>query len=106
MTLEDSTPVTEASPTTAGPFSLAVTDVTRTRELEAPDFQRATPAGDVARAVAARMALPDNVPWVLRDNRTGAYLVDRAPIGEQVESGASLTVTPATHLGAGSGMAW
>jgi hypothetical protein len=73
-------------------------DVTGIRRVDVSDVQPSTPAGAVATALAERMALPDNVPWSLRDSRSRA-LDDRRPIGEQVEAGEHLTVTPRAHLG-------
>ena len=73
-------------------------DVTGTFELRDEVFDRALPAEIVARSIASRMALPDNVPWTLHDSR-GAFLDDHRAIGDQVETGATLTVAPKTHLG-------
>jgi hypothetical protein len=75
------------------------TDVTGMHRVAARDVQRRLPAGAVARALASRMALPDNVPWALRDEATSAYLDDDRPIGDQIEPEAHLTLTPKTHLG-------
>lgn len=75
------------------------TDVTGMHHVAARDVQRRLPAGAVARALASRMALPDNVPWALRDEATSAYLDDDRPIGDQIEPEARLTLTPKTHLG-------
>ena len=76
-----------------------VTDVTGNRQLDVSDVQATTPAGAVATALAERMALPDNVPWSLRDSRS-RVLDDRQPIGDQIGvSGERLTVTPKAHLG-------
>jgi hypothetical protein len=80
-------------------FSFEAGDVTGTHRVTANDVQGSLPAGAVARALASRMALPDNVPWALRDERTSAYLDDARPIGEQIAPGARVTVTPKTHLG-------
>lgn len=80
-------------------FSFEAADVTGTQRLIANDVQRSLPAGTVARALAARMALPENVPWALRSDSTSAFLDDDQSIGEQIERGAKVTVTPKTHLG-------
>ena len=84
-------------------FRFEVSDVTGTHQsvMDGRDVQRSTPAGAVAQAVAARMDLPQNVPWALRDDASGNYLEDQRAIGEQIESDARLTLTPKTHLGAG-----
>jgi hypothetical protein len=86
----------EAGPET---FTLEAMDVTGTQRVTAEDIQPSLPAESVARALAARMALPQNVPWALRSDTTGAFLEDRTPIGEQIEPGAQVTVVPKTHLG-------
>jgi hypothetical protein len=81
-------------------FHFEAADVTGTHLIDARDVQRNTPAGAVALALAARMDLPQNVPWALRDDRTGNYLDEERAIGEQIESEARLTLHPKTHLGA------
>lgn len=80
-------------------ISFLATDVTGTHELEVEDLQRTLPAFEVARTVANRMSLPDNVPWVLRDESTSAYLDDEAAIGDQIAPNARVSITPRTHLG-------
>ena len=80
-------------------FHFEAPDVTGTRVLEAHNVQRATPARAVAAALASRMALPGNVPWIMRDDITGAVLEDEKPIGEQIESGAKVVLSPKAHLG-------
>jgi hypothetical protein len=86
-------------------FQFDVTDVTGTHQLsvrlggDGGALQRDLPAADVARALATRMALPDNVPWVLRDEASGAFLDEERAIGDQLQPGGKVTVTPKTHLG-------
>jgi hypothetical protein len=80
-------------------FDFEASDVTGMHRVEARDVQRKLPAGAVAKALASRMALPDNVAWALRNESTSVFLDDEAPIGEQIEPTARLTVTPKTHLG-------
>lgn len=82
-------------------FHFEAADVTGTHLVDARDVQRNTPAGAVAQALAARMGLPQNVPWALRDDRTGNYLDEQRAIGDQIESESRLTVHPKAHLGAG-----
>jgi hypothetical protein len=65
----------------------------------AVEVPRALPAHAVAASMAELMALPGNVAWALRDEDSSAFLDDRKPIGEQVEPGARISVTPKTHLG-------
>jgi hypothetical protein len=50
-------------------FRFEAADVTGTHLIDARDVHRATPAGAVAQALAARMELPQNVPWALRGRR-------------------------------------
>ena len=88
----------DASPDAGGVLCLEVSDVTGTHALVAEDVQHSLPAGAVARSVANRWGLPDNVPWSLHDDR-GAFLDDDAPIGDQVTTGDRLWVSPKTHLG-------
>ncbi len=80
-------------------FSFEAADVTGTHRVVADDVQRSLPAGAVAKALASRMSLPENVPWGLRDDATSAFLDDQQPIGDQIRPGTSVTVTPKTHLG-------
>jgi hypothetical protein len=83
---------------TVGTLSLELNDVTGTHSVVASNVQHSLPAGAVARAVANRFSLPENVPWSLHDDR-GAFLDDEAPIGDQVTTGTKLWVSPKTHLG-------
>ena len=80
-------------------LTLEATDVTGTHTLELDGVQESIPAGLLAQAIAARMELPQNVPWALRDDATGMFLEDARPIGDQVESASKVTVTPKAHLG-------
>jgi hypothetical protein len=78
-------------------LGLRVIDVTGTLEMEA-ELQPTVPTGAAARTLAERMELPTDVPWALRDDR-GAFLDDERQLGEQLETGARVTLTPKTHLG-------
>ncbi len=84
-------------------FRFRAQDVTRTHSLDVTDVQHGTPSGAVALSLAARMDLPTNVPWSLRDDRTGVWLRDDVALDEQVkgDAEAQLTLTPKTHLGGG-----
>ena len=73
-------------------------DVTGTHVLEVRNVQRTTPAGAVATALASRMGLPADVPWIIRNDATGAVLEER-PIGDQLEDGAKVVLSPKAHLG-------
>ena len=81
-------------------FTLEASDITGTHFLEDQPVPRTTPAGELARTLAAQMSLPTNVPWSLRSD-AGDFLEDSVAIGDQVEAGARVTVTPKTHLGGG-----
>ncbi len=77
-----------------------VSDVTGIRRMDVSDIQPSTAAGDVAAALAARLDLPTNVPWALRNSRTSGLLVDDRPIGEQLaQTGERVSVMPKAHLG-------
>ena len=82
-----------------GTLSFEVTNVTRDDFVTVSDVQPTLPARAVAHALAAKMLLPQNTPWALRDEDTSVYLDDETAIGEQVSPGARLTVTPKAHLG-------
>jgi len=49
--------------------------------------------------IVSLMSLPADVPWALRDDGSSAYLDSERPIGDQIEPGARVTITPKTHLG-------
>lgn len=74
-------------------------DVTGTHVFEARNVQSTTPAGAVAAALASRMALPVNVPWMIRNDTTGAVLEEEQPIGDQLEAGDKVVLSPKAHLG-------
>jgi hypothetical protein len=83
-----------------GTFRFHARDVTGTHAMEVTDIQRGTPSGAVAQSLAARMELPTNVPWSLRNDSTGVWLRDDVALDEQVrENAETLTLTPKTHLG-------
>ena len=54
----------------------------------------------VTDSIAHRMALPGDVAWSLRDDASSAYLDENRSIGDQIEPGSHVTITPKTHLGA------
>jgi hypothetical protein len=99
---------TDISPTVApsrraNTFRFRARDVTGTHDMEVEGIPRGTPSGVVAQSLAARMELPTNVPWSLRNDRTGVWLRDDQAIDEQVSDRpeARLTLTPKSHLGGG-----
>jgi hypothetical protein len=85
----------------AGVLRFEAADVTGTHRVQVDDVECGLPAGAVAKALASRMSLPENVPWGLRDDSNSSLLDDDKPIGEQVDraTDVKLTVTPKTHLG-------
>ena len=82
-----------------GNLRFFASDVTGTHTLSPSDVDESSPAGTVAAALASQMQLPENVPWALRDDSSSVYLDDAVPIGEQLEPGAQVTITPKAHLG-------
>lgn len=88
---------TEALPTTPDVFAFRASNVTGTRELPV-EVRRDATVGDVTRSIADRMALPDDVGWSLRADR-GQFLDEETAIGQALEPGAHVTITPRTHLG-------
>jgi len=83
-------------------LSFLVSTVTGSQEIEV-EFTSELSARSVTDSIAHRFALPSDVPWQLRDDGSSAYLDDDRSIGEQVEKGAHLTVSPKSHLGGGFG---
>ncbi len=80
-------------------LSFEASDVTGTQRVRVSDVQRDVPAGAIARSLASRMSLSEDVPWALRDDATSSFLDDDRPIGEQISPESHVTVTPKTHLG-------
>jgi hypothetical protein len=97
MSIRETEPIAIAPSRPSAPFRLRVADVTGSLELDA-DLSPTVPAGAAARTLAQRLELPSDVPWALRDDR-GAFLDDDRELGEQVQTEASVTLTPKTHLG-------
>ena len=78
-------------------FTFRASNVTGTRELPI-EVRRNLRVGDVASSIADLMALPDDVTWSLRGDR-GQFLAEDAVIGDALEPGSHVTITPRTHLG-------
>ena len=85
-------------PSAPGGLQIFASNVTGTHELPV-DVGPSLSAGDVANSIVSLMSLPSDVPWVLRDDGSSAYLDSERPIGDQIEPGARVTITPRTHLG-------
>ena len=79
-------------------LSFQATDVTDTKTLPV-ELDSSISADEAARIVAAMMALPNNVPWTLRENASCAFLDGDIAIGDQISTGAQVTVSPKAHLG-------
>ena len=83
-------------------LAIKVRDITGTHVAKL-DLDRDLRVGAVAETVAARMSLPGDTAWALRDERTAAFLDDDRTIGEAVDTQdvteVSLVVTPRAHLG-------
>lgn len=97
MTVDRNQITTAPALTSGRGMNLRFTDVTGMHESDAT-VQERTPAGQVARAMAARFQFPENTAYALRTDR-GAYLDEESTIGDQVTSDDQLTLTPKTHLG-------
>ena len=95
-------PVQTNSPTSppSPPESLQIyaSNVTGTHEMPV-DVIPNLRAGDVTDSIVSLMSLPADVPWALRDDGSSVYLDSERPIGDQIEPGARVTITPKTHLG-------
>jgi hypothetical protein len=93
---EGSVVVSDTVPATTIRFKAA--DVTGTHSAIA-DVQQSLPTSAVVRSLVKQMTMPENVPYGLRDDTTGKFLDDAAPIGEQLTPESRTTLTPKTHLG-------
>jgi len=98
MTTEEVLPTTRSGGSRT--VSFTARDIAGLNEITVTDMPGEAPVGDVARSLANRLNLPTDVPWSLRNDRSGEYLKDDADLASQVqEAGAKLTMTPRTHLG-------
>ena len=62
-------------------------------------LSRTTSAGAVARATVARLNLPQDLPYGLRDETKAEYIDDEIPIGELTSGAEQLRLVPKAHLG-------
>ncbi len=83
----------------SGALSFDVANVTGTQLFTASDVDPQLPARVVAKRLSAEFSLPQNVCWTLRNEDSSVFLDGEKAIGEQVEAGARLTLTPRAHLG-------
>ncbi len=81
------------------PLSFSVSDVTGLHTLDFENVDGHRSVSDVATSIASLMDLPTNIPYALRDDTRAKMLVDDAPLGNQVDLGAKLVLTPKVHLG-------
>jgi len=79
-------------------LEFSASNVTGTQEMPFA-FVPGLSVRSVTDSIANRMALPTDVTWTLRDDGSSAYLDEDAPIGDQLERGAHVTITPKAHLG-------
>ena len=81
---------------------LSVRDVTGTHSAVV-ELDPQLRVGTVAETVAARLSLPADTAWALRDESTAAFLDDEKAIGDALETldetEPALVVTPKAHLG-------
>jgi hypothetical protein len=93
--------MTELATNTAKPEMLAfhAANVTGTQQIPM-EFGPDLSVQSVTDAIRHRMSLPEDVSWSLRNDGSSAYLDADLPIGDQVETGDHLTITPKTHLAA------
>jgi len=80
-------------------LSFEVSNVTGTKAFAVSGVDGTLPAGIIAKGLAEELALPQNVPWQLRDDDSAEFLDGTKEIGSQVQSGAHLSLTPKAHLG-------
>lgn len=73
-------------------------NVTGTQEIPV-EISPGLSVRSVTDSIAHRMLLPTDVAWTLRDDSSSAFLDADRPIGEQLERGAHVTITPRAHLG-------
>ena len=78
--------------------SFQATTVTGSQEIPV-EIEPGISVRAVTDSIAHRMGLPQDVAWSLRDDGSSVYLDDSRPIGDQIESGTRISVTPKTHLG-------
>ena len=90
--------MTQVSTATAEVLTFDAANVTGTQELPI-EVVPGSSVRSVTDSIAHRMALPGDVPWSLRDDGSSSYLDEDRPIGDQIDPGTHLTITPKTHLG-------
>ena len=93
---------TERAPERRGVLAFRAANVTSSQQIPV-EVSRSSSVSAVTSSIVDRMSLPDDVPWALRDDGSSAYLDDDRPIGDQLEPGARVTITPRAHLGGAPG---
>lgn len=81
-----------------GVLAFRASNVTGTRALDL-EVERGVPAREVAEDLVRLMQLPTDVSWVLRNDRSAAFLEEGRAIGDQLDPGTRVTLTPRPHLG-------
>ncbi len=92
---------TERNAVSEIPISFLASNITGTQSVPV-EVNGGLSVRSVADSIAARMALPDDVAWALRDDDSSAYLDDGQPLGAQIGPGSRVTITPRAHLGSAS----
>ena len=80
------------------PISFLASNITGTQSVPV-EVNGGLSVRSVADSIAARMALPEDVAWALRDDDSSTYLDESRPIGPQIGPNSRVTITPQTHLG-------
>lgn len=81
-------------------YTLEAVDITGTNVVTMSRLKPTISAQNLAGMLASHLRLPANIPWMLRSDRSGAFLKEDAPIRDQVEkTGDRVVLTPKTHLG-------
>ncbi len=89
---------TERNAVSESPVSFRASNITGTQSVPV-EVNGGLSVRSVADSIAARMALPDDVAWALRDDDSSSYLDESRPIGSQIGPSSRVTITPQTHLG-------
>jgi hypothetical protein len=74
-------------------------NVTGTREIPV-EYGRGLSVKSVTESIAHRMALPDDIAWSLRNDGSSDYLDEKKRIGDAIEPGDHVTITPKAHFAA------
>ena len=81
-------------------YEVEAVDITGTNVVTMSKLNPSTTAQNLAGILASRLHLPTNIPWMLRSDRSGAFLEEDAPISDQIDNKERVVLSPKTHLGA------